>query len=340
MDTSRMPTMVDLHTINKHFQKKVLIIGNLNIDLIIRNIPDLPAWGQEVLGSDYQIFSSGQSAYTAFALSKLNIKTKIASCVGDDAYGATILEDLSNSAIDIAAVKKVEAGKTGITVAIVRNDGERAFVSDPSSLASFSRSMATDGMGELDSTSLTCVLGSFFLPGFSTDDIQFCFEKSHSAGSRTLLDTGWDSGNWSSSTVGRLREVLAHVDYFMPNLDEASAITGERTPEKAAEKILADGCKTAIIKLGEQGSYLRTSNTEIHRPAYKTSVYDAVGAGDVYNAGFIFGILQEWPFEAGMSFGSALAAEYISRSSDRFPDFDSVIKAMKDNSDFISKDEK
>lgn len=329
-----MPDMVDLHTSVEHLQKKVLIIGNLNIDLIIRNVPDIPVWGQEVLGSDYHIFSSGQSAYTAFALTKLNVKTKIVSCVGDDEYGETILKDLSKSSIDITSIKKMINGKTGITVAIVRNDGERAFVSDPSSLASFNRSMAEDGMSELDSTSITCVLGSFFLPGFSMDDIQFCFEKSHKAGCQTLLDTGWDAGNWSSSTVGKLREVLAHVDYFMPNMDEALAITGEKNPEKAAEKILADGCGTAIIKLGEQGSYLRTNKTEVHSPAFKTSVYDAVGAGDVYNAGFIFGTLQEWPNEAKMSFGSALAAKYISKSSDRYPDFDCVIKAMKNNAKF------
>jgi 5-dehydro-2-deoxygluconokinase len=110
----------------------------------------------------------------------------------------------------------------------------------------------------------------------------------------------------------------------MPNLDEASAITGEKTPEKAAEKLLADGCRTAIIKLGEQGSYLRTVDTEIHSPAVRTVVYDAVGAGDVYNAGFIYGTLKDWPFESRMTFGSALAAQYISRRSDRFPSLENL----------------
>ena len=100
--------MVELHAINEQIQKKILIIGNLNIDLIIRNVSGLPNWGQEVLGSDYQVFSSGQSAYTAFALSKLDIETKIISCVGDDSYGERILEDLSKSAIDVSSVKKIK----------------------------------------------------------------------------------------------------------------------------------------------------------------------------------------------------------------------------------------
>ena len=196
--------------------------------------------------------------------------------------------------------------------------------------------MAEEGMREIESTAITCVLGSFFLPGFSLDDVRFCFEESHNTGCKTLWDTGWDADNWSSSTVRKLRKVLAHVDYFMPNMDEASAITGEKTPEKAAENLLETGCGTAIIKLGEQGSYLKSNKTEIHCPAFKTTVYDAVGAGDVYNAGFIFGTLQDWPPETSMSFGSALSAQYISKSSDRFPGFESAKSAMETMSELIS----
>ena len=120
-------------------RENVCIIGNLNIDLIIRNVSGLPVWGQEVFGENYFLTSSGQSAYTAFALSRHGVPVGIIGNVGDDIYGEKILKDLASGGIDISEVEKVESGNTGITVAIVRKDGERAFVSDPSSLSEFKK---------------------------------------------------------------------------------------------------------------------------------------------------------------------------------------------------------
>ena len=315
-----------------------LLIGNLNIDLIIRNVPHLPVWGQEVLGSDHMQVSSGQSAYTAFSLRKFGIETRIISCVGDDSYGDKILADLAKGSIDSSSVERIRNAGTGITVAIVRQDGERAFVSDPSSLIHFDLDTVKRNLQSLEPISIVGVVGFFFLPRFSFSDMQYCFEKSHATGCQTMLDTGWDPDNWADKTVKDLRNVLKYVDFFIPNMDEATAITGHDTPEKAAESLLNDGCRTVLIKLGADGSYLKTEHEEIFVSAFESTVLDTVGAGDVYNAGFIFGTLQEWPYEARMIFGSATASLYISRSIDRFPDLDATIRLASGHINFNLKE--
>ena len=53
--------------------RAICVIGNLNIDLIVRNVPDLPAWGQEVAGTDNVAASSGQAGYLAMALARLGV---------------------------------------------------------------------------------------------------------------------------------------------------------------------------------------------------------------------------------------------------------------------------
>ncbi len=312
----------------------VLLIGNLNIDLIIRDIPHLPVWGQEVLGRDYLVASSGQSAYTAFALSRFHVGTKIISCVGDDHFGNGILSDLKRSGVDISSVESIENGRTGVTVAIVREDGERAFVSDPGALGRFDRNMVLRHADSMRSASLVGIVGSFFLPAFDIADISRCFEMAHEADALTFLDTGWDPDDWSERTVRDLRNVLKNVDFFLPNMDEAGALTGLTTPEKASERFLEDGCRAVIIKLGAEGSYLRTTDEEVFVPPFEAEVQDAVGAGDVYNAGFLFGTLQGWPFEARMIFGSATAAQYISRGTDRFPGLEETMIAASRNDTF------
>ena len=307
------------------------MIGNLNIDLIIRNVPHLPVWGQEVLGSDYIIASSGQSAYTSFALSRFKVGTRIVSSVGDDGYGDRILADLEMNGVDVSSIQRIIDGKTGITVAIVREDGERAFVSDPSSLMMFDMETVRKNLGSLESAAIVGIVGNFFLPRFRLGDISLCFTLARDAGCRTLLDTGWDPENWPDKSVRDLRQNLRHVDFFIPNMDEARALTGMEAPERAAESLLSDGCGTVVIKLGERGSYLRTEREEIFVPSFKTHVFDAVGAGDVYNAGFIFGTLQQWPLEARMIFGSATAAHYISQQRDRFPDLSTILDLASNN---------
>jgi sugar/nucleoside kinase (ribokinase family) len=291
----------------------------------------LPEWGQEVLGSDYVQVSSGQSAYSAFALRNYGIPTCIIGNVGDDIYGNKIIKDLSNSGVDISTVEQVKNGNTGITVAIVREDGERAFVSDPSSLDVFDRDLVQRHYKRMLSSDIICVVGIFFLPNFSIQDVKFVCENAQSSGKATLLDTGWDPDNWQTETIKELRGILKHVDFFIPNLDEARALTGYDTPEKAASAFLADGCKTVIIKLGEQGSYLSTGKKEILIPAHKVDVFDAVGAGDVFNAGFIYGTIQDWPLDARMIFGTATSALYISKSEDRFPELQDTIHLANKN---------
>ncbi len=330
--------MKELPFIDIKSPAEVLIIGNLNIDLIIRKVPHIPVWGQEVLGTDYEIFSSGQSAYTAFALARLGVKSKIVSCVGNDDYGQNILNDLHTACIDTSTVKFIKNGRTGITVAIVREDGERAFVSDPGSLKDFNLLMAMEGLDSSQTLSVTCILGSFFMPGFSLKDVGICLKKAKERGSTTLLDTGWDSEGWKPETIKHLRDNLSFVDYFIPNLDEACALTEEKSPEKAAIRLTNDGCPTVIIKLGSEGSYLLSGKTEYHIPAFSTDVHDAVGAGDVFNAGFIVGTLNRWPLDARMIFGSAVSSLYISRQTDRYPSFQDVCNITDKKSKYIFKD--
>ncbi|NMB61538.1 MAG: carbohydrate kinase family protein [Chloroflexi bacterium] len=321
-----MKKIIDLNT--EHLPSGCLA-GNLNIDMIIRNVPNLPLWGQEVLGNNYSIVSSGQTAYTAFALRKFNISIKIIGNVGNDIYGEKIINDLANSGANIDEVEIVEDGKTGITVAIVRNDGERAFVSDPSSLVAFNGSLLTRHHECIKESDFFFLMGIFFLPGLELSDAQYTLAQAQAMGKITFLDTGWDPQGWQDKTIYNLRKSLQHVDYFIPNLDEAHAITSEKDPEKAASALLNDGAKSVIIKMGVQGSLAKTNEVTIYTPAHSVKVIDAVGAGDVFNAGFVFSRMQNWPLDLCLAFGTATSALYISKTKDRFPSLQNVVELVE-----------
>ena len=307
--------------------KPICIVGNLNIDLIIRNVPGMPAWGQEVMGSDRLQACSGQAGYLAFALNKLSVPTTLIANVGDDLYGRQILQELTDFGVDLAGVQMTPNGRTGITVAIVRADGERAFLSDLGCLADFSEEMIQRNWSLVEDAAVVCLVGLFCLPGLSLPAAARQMALARQVGKLTMLDTGWDPANWPAVTLNEMRSLLKHVSLFMPNWDEARAITGATSVEEAGEMLCKLGPETVVIKCGELGSFARQGEYSCWSPPRVVQVQDAVGAGDVFNAGFLCALQQHWPLEACLALGNSAASLYISATSDRFPQLAEVIAA-------------
>jgi sugar/nucleoside kinase (ribokinase family) len=310
--------------------RPICVIGNLNIDLIIRNVPALPAWGQEVIGSDRMQASSGQAGYLAFALSRLGVPTTLIGNVGDDLYGRQIVEELADFGVDLTGVEATPGGRTGVSVAIVRSDGERAFVSDLGCLADFSDALVARHWQLVNDAAIVCLVGLFCLSRLTLPAAAQQLARARQAGKTTMLDTGWDPANWPAQTVAQMRDLLAQVSLFMPNWDEARALTAADTVEQAA-RILHDwGPETVVIKCGERGSYALAGSQEVWSPPRAVLVQDAVGAGDVFNAGFLCAFRQGWPLDACLALGNSAASLYISRSTGRFPQLAEVAVAGRD----------
>ncbi len=307
----------------------VCILGNLNIDLILRDVPALPAWGQEVFGGGRLQVSSGQAGYLAFALRRLEIPTSLVANVGSDAYGSQILADLQSFGVNTRAVEVSPGSRTGISVAIVRPDGERAFVSDLGCLADFGPANIQRHWEQVQSAAIVCLVGLFCLPGLALEQAAQQLSQARAQGKQTMLDTGWDTQNWPPSTLAGMRRLLGEVSLFLPNWDEARAISGCSDVEEAARALQDLGPETVVIKCGEKGSYARRGQQTCQVPPRPVRVYDAVGAGDVFNAGFLAGLRQGWPLEACLALGNATASLYISRAQDRFPRLSEALAAAR-----------
>jgi len=310
-------------------EKPICIIGNLNIDLIIRNVPWLPVWGQEVVGSSHVQVSSGQAGYLAFALRQLRIPTQIIGNVGNDLYGKQIMDELSAAGVSVKGIDITPNGQTGITVAIVREDGERAFVSNFGCLRDISSELILKNWGQIDNAGIVCLVGVFNTPNLKLAHAASLMQKARQEGCLTMLDTGWDPNGWQPDTIRGMHQLLKEVDLFLPNLDEARAITGCQSVDDASKQLLELGSKWVVIKCGADGSFLRTEKDFFSLPPRKVNVYDAVGAGDVFNAGFLYGVYQDWELPACMALGNTTSSMYISRSTDRFPELDEVLSITR-----------
>jgi sulfofructose kinase len=99
------------------------------------------------------------------------------------------------------------------------------------------------------------------------------------------------------------------VDYLIVSRDFPSRLMKEKDLEKALRGMqLRYGCVLTAATLGEDGVLAWNGARLLHRSAYHVPVVDTTGAGDVFHAGFIYGLLQGWPLERQLDFACAAAA--------------------------------
>lgn len=305
----------------------VCVVGNLNIDLIIRGVPALPAWGQEAMGTGSTAATAGQAANVALGLAGLGVPVAVGSCVGEDELGQRIRDDLKRAGVGVDAVETV-AGGTAVAVGIVREDGEWAFVSDFTPMRALDAAMLARHAAAIDAAAVVCLVGIFCLPGLDLGEMAGLLQRARRAGATTVLDTGWDPGNWGPATRAGMADLLAATDVFLPNLDEARALTGVADPLGAALALRVMGPGIVVVTCGPDGAVAVRGEERVTLPALPAEVVDAVGAGDCLDAGFLAGMRDGWTLARCLAFGSAAAALHVSRAIDRFPSRDAVLTAM------------
>ena len=143
------------------------------------------------------------------------------------------------------------------------------------------------------------------MPGFDGEPQAQVLAAAQAAGVTTCVDTAWDdTGRWMAA-VGPL---LPHTDLFLPSLPEAQRLTGLEQPEDVAQALLDAGAGLVGLKMGPEGSYVRTAEAALRVPAYPVEVVDGSGAGDAFVAGFLYGYLNAWDLERTARFANALGA--------------------------------
>jgi sugar/nucleoside kinase (ribokinase family) len=146
------------------------------------------------------------------------------------------------------------------------------------------------------------------MPGFDGEVTAEVLKQAKELGVTTALDTAWDSkGNW----LNLLEPCLDYVDIFLPSIDEAKMLTNLTEPTAIADFFLNYGIKIVGLKMGLEGSYIRTKDEEILAPAYKVRTVDTTGAGDAFVAGFLAGIINGWDLEKTAKLANATGAACV-----------------------------
>jgi sugar/nucleoside kinase (ribokinase family) len=272
-----------------------LVVGEINADLVFREVSPFPALGREVLVSESELVLGSASAICASGLARLGNPVTFAGRVGDDLFGRFTLEQMSRSGIRLDRVIVDKNSTTGITVSI-SSGNDRALVTCLGAIADLEGDDVPDAAFE--AVSHLHVAG-FFLQTRLRPGLPELFRRARKHGLTTSLDCGHDpEGTWK----GGLAEALDEADLFFPNQEELRAITGLDDVEGALRSF---GNARAIAKLGPAGASALDGGVLVHVPAPEVDVIDTTGAGDSFDAGFLHAWVRKLPLRECLRYGVA-----------------------------------
>ena len=277
----------------------VLVAGEINPDLILTG--DVrPEFGQvEKLVEQAELTIGSSSAIFACGAARLGLKVAFIGVCGEDVFGRFMLDELQKRGVDTSNVTVRPEGRTGLSV-ILNRSSDRAILTFPGLIAALQASDISDALLQ---QARHLHVASYFLQKNLQARLPALFQRAHTRGLTTSLDTNYDpSEEWAG-----IEDLLPATDIFLPNQTEALAITHAEAIEEAAEQ-LAETAGLVAVKLGAAGALAYQGHSAIRADTIPVEIVDSVGAGDTFDAGFVFGYLHQWSVEKSLRLACACGA--------------------------------
>jgi sulfofructose kinase len=273
--------------------QKVDLVGvGLNaIDTLIP-LKQFPARGSKTEYTNASIMPGGQTATAIVACQSWGLNTRYIGKIGDDEAGHLHQREFARTGVDTRLITVASAASPQSLI-LVDDGGERTVL------------CRRDERLLLQPTDLDrdwiVNARALHIDGFETAAATQAAAWAREAGIPVIADL--------DEIYPGVDDLITNVDYLIVSRDFPLRLTGERRLESALQKIKQRfGCAITAATLGEDG-VLAWDGKEFHlNPAYHVSVTDTTGAGDIFHAGFIYGLLQDWSLERQLDFACAAAA--------------------------------
>jgi sugar/nucleoside kinase (ribokinase family) len=300
---------------------KILGIGNALVDVLIKLENDyfldefnLPKGSMQLVNRDFvnvlslavksknpQISSGGSAANTIHGLSRLGGDTAYIGKIGNDEFGKLFASDLQNNGIK--PILSFGVAETGRAMTLISPDSERTFATYLGAAV------------ELDAADLSDILFKGYhllhIEGYLVQNKPLV-EKALMLAKQANLKVSLDLASYNVVEANKdflLQIIKQYVDVVFANEDEAKALTG-LNPE-AALNVLAEMCEIAVVKIGAEGSYVKSKSQVYTIPAIKVNCIDTTGAGDLYAAGFLYGYTKGMSLDVCGKIGSLTAGKVV-----------------------------
>lgn len=252
----------------------VLSIGRIYSDLIFTGLSGLPVLGREIFANDLAISAGGGAFITAAHLRHAGRNVALVARLGTDPLSVQTGQDMAATGIDLRFVEHAADAGPQVTAVTVLKE-ERAFLTKRAGGARPS----TLGAALEWTQAAHLHIAEYATLHEMPELIDFARQK----GLTVSLDPSWDADLIYDKA---LLPSCRGVDVFLPNREEAQAMTGYADPAEALRHLMAF-FPCVVLKDGANGAWLGSEGEILHVPSKPVRVVDTTGAGDAFNAGFI-----------------------------------------------------
>ncbi|MDJ0868066.1 MAG: PfkB family carbohydrate kinase [Myxococcota bacterium] len=270
----------------------VLGIGQCSLDHVC-TVQGLPAFAQKEPMLAYERLPGGQTATALLAAARLGASAALVSSTGADEAARRVLEPLRAAGIDLGGVREVPGAPTQLAVILVdRASGERTVLwhRDPR------LRLRAEDVPEARIRAARCLL----LDGGDPEVGARAARVARRAGVPVVLDI--------DTVVPGVEALLAEVDFPIVSSQFAETFSRDGTVRGGLGRLLELGAKLAVSTLGERGCLARSEDREVASPAFRITPRDTTGAGDVFHAAFVWGLLEGYGVERLLRSANAAAA--------------------------------
>ncbi|WP_420641227.1 ribokinase [Candidatus Leptofilum sp.] len=278
---------------------QLVIIGSYLVALVM-DTERIPAKGETILAKNFRTAYGGKGSDMAVQAARLGADVRFVGSIGDDDFGKAFADLMVEEGVNIDFLKSHEELATGAGFIIKSADGHNIITIDIGANQLFTPEDVDEAAAIINNDSV--VLIQLEIP---LETALHAAKVGHDAGATVILNP---------APAYDLRDVdLTAVDILTPNETELRVCLGMMPGDEAdeaelAKQLLARGCRTVLVTLGERGSLIVTADSVTEVPAFSIAdIVDSNGAGDSFNASLATGLLEGLTVAEAARFGNAVA---------------------------------
>lgn len=249
---------------------KVTVIGSSSMDLVV-TADKRPVKGETIIGHSFKTVPGGKGANQAVAAARLGAEVTMIGCVGDDAFGKSILDNFRENKVNVDCMRVIPYCETG-TAHITLADGDNSIIVVKGANDHITPEYVKEVMKESD-----IVLIQQEIP---EETVEYVSELCVNLGIPLLLNPA------PARPISQI--VVNNATYITPNEHEAEILFGTSDLRSALKQYP----NKVFITEGENGVRFFGDKEEVRVPSYKVEVVDTTGAGDTFNAAFAVSLAE------------------------------------------------
>jgi sugar/nucleoside kinase (ribokinase family) len=304
----------------------VSVIGLYILDVLGRPVDRIPDRGNVDFIEEIRLTVAGTAGGTVVDTAKLGLRSLAVGAVGNDEKADWVLLTMQKHGIDTSAMQRLSGVPTSATILNVRPNGDRPALHVRGASDHFDVSPSM--YDQVFDAPIIHLGGTGLLKKLDGSASVTLLREAKSRG-RTVT---FDLIAASAETLGIVAPLLPYIDYFMPSIEEAKDMSGQKTAEDCAKFYLDKGASCCVFTLGGEGAfYAHRDGTRLASRAYDITVVDTTGCGDAFDAGFIAALHHKMDTETALRFAQASAGLVATGlgSDAGIVSFEDTLRAMK-----------